>query len=94
LLFYQTTPSYNDLEIRVTGNQLQLTGAYDQTPSDGPGYAFDVSATAIPEPATLTLAILLLGGHWVLPRSSKGRNLIERGPRLRGVFTTGDAPLT
>jgi hypothetical protein len=51
---------WNSLEVRVSGDQFSLTGAYDWTFADGNGHAFNVTGVAVPEPSLAAMAIWVL----------------------------------
>jgi hypothetical protein len=78
LLFREPVPPptefrVNSIEVLISGNQLRLSGAYDQSPIDGPRHAFDVVATAAPEPATLSMMIAGLAAVVHLSRRQRTR---------------------
>jgi hypothetical protein len=80
LLFRQPIPvppaiRWNSIEVLISGNQLSLTGAYDNTGADGNGHRFEVHAVAVPEPASLLLyAVAVTAPISVRRRGRKQRN--------------------
>jgi hypothetical protein len=64
-VFYEPIPmspanGWNSLQVRISGDQFSLSGAYDQRFVDGDGHSFNVLAAAIPEPSISALAICWL----------------------------------
>jgi hypothetical protein len=74
LLFRQPVPTppafrVNSIEVRITGNELSITGAYDNTGADGNGHRFEVLAVAVPEPASVLMLSAALATALLVRRS-------------------------
>jgi hypothetical protein len=76
LLFRQPIPPppairFNSIEVLITGNQLSLTGAYDNTGVDGNGHMFQVRAVAVPEPTSVLLASAVIAAGFSMVRTRR-----------------------
>jgi hypothetical protein len=77
-VFYEPIPMppaiwWNSIQVRISGDQFSLSGAYDQRFVDGDGHSFNVLAAAIPEPSMVTLMMCCVPTVWLLAARRRRR---------------------
>jgi hypothetical protein len=86
--------SHSDLHLLDFGGSVLLQGGYDARPVDGDGLLFELSATAVPEPAAFVLAVTaaVISMLFLRRGASRCRGCIGLVLCVAAAFTESNCP--